>query len=469
MPGLLVVDDNPVNRDLLSRRLTRAGYDVSLAEDGQQALNMLVEQAFDLVLLDVMMPGMDGITVLGYVRRTYSMSELPVIMVTARDETDDIVSALAQGANDYITKPINFPVVLARVRTQLALKQSSDRIKALAGELEKKNEFIRRTFGRYVSTEVVENLLDKPEGLGFEGEHRHVSILIADLRGFTLLADSLPPEDIVRLLNNYLEVMIEIIGKHAGIVAEIVGDGVLAFFGAPVADGQHAVHAVACAVEMQQAMQSVNTHNRDLGLPELQMGIGINSGEGVVGNIGSQTRTKYAVVGSIVNMASRIEAGTAGGQIMISASTLAEVGAIVRIDAQRTMRPKGARHPVQVYEISGIGGDYNLFVDRVESEMMTLARAIPVDCTAVEGKHVCQPSFEGLLVKLSRHSAQLQSETEIELHSDLRIQLRGKDGHVYGKVLDKTESDDHFLVHFSSLSPDASDMIAELIRQCVRN
>ena len=153
---------------------------------------------------------------------------------------------------------------------------------------------------------------------------------------------------------------------------------------------------------------------------------------------------------------------------MISGSTLAEAGAIVRIDAQRTLQPKGARHPVQVYEVSGIGGEYNLFVDRSESEMMTLSRAIPVDCTAVEGKHVCQPSFEGRLVKLSRYSAHLQSETEIEIHSDLRIQMRGKEGHVYGKVLDKAESDDHFLVHFSSLSPDASDMIAELILQCVR-
>ncbi len=466
MSKILVVDDNPVNCDLLSRRLTRAGYTVLVAGGGQQALNLIIEQPFDLVMLDIMMPDMDGITVLGLLRRTYSRSDLPVIMVTAKDETDDIVNALEQGANDYITKPINFPVVLARVESQLSVKQANDQVRALAGELKQKNEFIRRTFGRYVSSEVVENLLDKPEGLGFDGETRRVSILFADLRGFTLLADSLPPEQIVSMLNAYLEVMIDIIGQYSGTVSEIVGDGVLAFFGAPVADAQHTSHAVACAVAMQRAMQQVNERNRELGLPELRMGIGINSGEGVVGNIGSQTRTKYTVVGSVVNMAARIEGSSAGRQILISETTLFEIGGIVRIDGQRTIRPKGALRPVLVFEVSGIGGDYQLFVDRIESEMLILTNRVPVDCTPVHGKQVDASSFAGQLVKLSRYCAHLHSDTEIEMYSDLRIQLGGKDGHVYGKVLERTGSEGHFLVNFSSLSPTASDLIAELMREC---
>ena len=464
MSKLLVVDDNPVNCDLLSRRLTRAGYTVVVAGGGQQALNLILEQPFDLVLLDIMMPDMDGITVLGLLRHTYSRSDLPVIMVTARDETDDIVSALELGANDYITKPINFPVVLARVQAQLSVKQANDQVRALAGELEQKNEFIRRTFGRYVSREVVENLLDNPEGLSFEGEARRVSILISDLRGFTLLTDSLPAKQIVSMLNAYLEVMIDIIGRYSGTVSEIVGDGVLAFFGAPVADEQHACHAVACAVAMQQAMQQVNERNCELGLPELRMGIGINSGEGVVGNIGSQTRSKYAVVGSVVNMAARIEGISAGRQILIAEETLIETGAIVRIDGQRTIRPKGALQPVRVYEVSGIAGDYQLFVDRFESEMLQLSGLVLVNCTPVQGKQVDATSFSGQLVKLSRYSAHLRTDTGIEIYSDLRIQLRGGDGHVYGKVLELAGSDGDFLVHFSSLSPTASDLIAELMQ-----
>ena len=467
MSKILVVDDNPVNSDLLSRRLIRSGYTVLVASGGQQALDLILEQPFDLVLLDIMMPEMDGISVLGSLRQTHSRSDLPVIMVTAKDETDDIVHALELGANDYITKPINFPVVLARVQAQLSVKQANDQVRTLAGELKQKNEFIRRTFGRYVSSEVVENLLDKPEGLGFQGENRCVSILIADLRGFTLLADTLPPEKIVTMLNAYLEVMIEIVGQYSGTVSEIVGDGVLAYFGAPVADVQHASHAVACAVSMQQAMQQVNERNCELGLPELLMGIGVNSGEGVVGNIGSQTRTKYTVVGSVVNMAARIEGISAGRQILISESTLVEIGDIVRVDGQRTIRPKGALQPVSVFEVSGIGGDYQLFVDQIENKMLSLTKRVPVDCTQVHGKQVDASSFAGHLVKLSRYCAHLHSDTEIEIYSDLRIQLGGKDGHVYGKVLKRIGSEGPFLVNFSSLSPTASDLIADMIRECV--
>jgi adenylate cyclase len=311
---------------------------------------------------------------------------------------------------------------------------------------------------------VVENLLDKPEGLGFDGETRCVSILFADLRGFTLLVDSLPPQQIVSMLNAYLEVMIDIIGQYSGTVSEIVGDGVLAFFGAPVDDAQHASHAVACAVAMQQAMPQVNERNRELGLPELSMGIGINSGEGVVGNIGSQTRTTYSVVGSVVNMAARIESCSAGRQILISESTLSEIGGIVRIDGQRTIRPKGALQPVLVFEVSGIVGEYQLFVDRIESEMLLLTNRVPVDCTTVHGKQVDASSFAAQLVKLSRYCAHLQSGTEIEMYSDLRIQLGGKSGHVYGKVMERTD-EGHFLVNFSSLSPTASDLIAKLMQE----
>lgn len=460
---LLVVDDNEMNRDLLSRRLVRAGYEVMVAEDGSQALNLFVDHNFDLVLLDVMMPVMDGITVLGLLRRTYSMLELPVIMVTAKDETDDIVSALKQGANDYVTKPISFPVVLARVETHLSAKQSSDRIKGLAGELEKRNEFIRSVFGRYVSSEVVESLLDNPQGLGFDGEHRQVTILIADLRGFTLLANTLPPDVIVSLLNNYLETMIEVIGSYHGTISEIVGDGVLAFFGAPVPDENHASNAVACAIAMQIAMQHVNKRNREKGLMELQMGIGINSGEGIVGNIGSKSRSKYAVVGSVINLASRIEGRAAGHQILLSEATLNETGDIIRVDSRQTILPKGSIKPVNIYEVSGIGAGYNLFLDKHDDKLCHLTSGIPVDCTLMDGKMVSGPSFKGEMVRLSPYQAHVLTSDSIEVFSDVRIQFRYKNGHLYGKVVEIPAGENHLLITFSSLSPDASDLIFSLI------
>ncbi|HHO67432.1 MAG TPA: adenylate/guanylate cyclase domain-containing response regulator [Gammaproteobacteria bacterium] len=460
---LLVVDDNEMNRDLLERRLVRAGYRVSVAEDGQQALGMLVDERFDLVLLDVLMPGMDGITVLGLIRRTYSMTELPVIMVTARDETGDIVDALERGANDYIAKPVNFPVALARIRTQLTARQASEEVRQLAVGLENRNRFIRKIFGRYVSDEVVERLLSEPEGLEFGGVQRRVSILMADLRGFTLLADALPPDTIVALLNNFLETMIGIIGRYQGTVAEIVGDGILAFFGAPVEDPRHALNAVACAIEMQNAMQAVNERGHDAGLPELQMGIGINSGDGVVGNIGSEIRSKYAVVGSVVNVASRIESCSSGGQVMISASTLQEVGAVVKIDAQRTIRPKGLRQPLEIFSISGIGDSYNCFLARHQEMPRRLAQAMTIRCTRVEDKQVTGQVFDATLTGLSSHSAHLCAAVELEAYSDLHLQLDDGDGLLYAKVLARLEGDGAFLVGFTSLTPDVRRLITRLL------
>lgn len=361
---ILVVDDNEMNRDVLARRLERHGYTVSGAENGQQALNMLVEQKFDLVLLDIMMPIMDGIAVLKLIRKTYPIAELPVIMVTAKGETGDVVNALELGANDYITKPLNFAVVLARVRTHFALKRSNDEISSLARQLEARNDFIRNIFGRYVANEVVDKLLESEETLKFGGELRKITIMFADLMDFTSISEKLAPKQVVTMLNNYLGTMIEIIASYRGIVDELAGDGILAFFGAPIVYEEHAQKATACAVEMQAAMESVNEKNRAQGIPEVQMGIGINTGEVVVGNIGSEKRSKYSAVGNHINLSSRIKSYSVGGQILISEATLADTGAVVRIDGQKKMHPKGLEHPITVYEISGIGGKYNLFLPK---------------------------------------------------------------------------------------------------------
>lgn len=461
---LLVVDDNEMNRDMLSRRLMRAGYQVSVAEGGQQALCQLFEHRFDLVLLDVLMPGISGLAVLGIIRRTYSVTELPVIMVTAKDGSEDIVEALEQGANDYINKPINFPVALARIQTQLTARKASEEVRQLAAELENRNQFIRKTFGRYVSDEVVDSLLSAPDGLDFGGVHRDVTILIADLRGFTQLADTLAPESIVILLNNFLGTMIDIIGKYQGTVAEIVGDGILAFFGAPIEDERHALNAVACAIEMQNSMRVVNETSHELDLPELQMGIGINSGEGVVGNIGSEIRSKYAVVGSVVNIASRIESCSVGGQVMISGSTLNEIGAVVKIDSQQTIQAKGLKQAIDIFDVSGIGEQYNLFLDKGDAVLQALDESIDLHCTLVENKQMTGDGFKARLVSLSQQSAQIHTLYGLTVYNDLHIRLFEYDGHLYGKVLEQLDTENHFLVQFTSLSPEIRSLITQLLQ-----
>jgi DNA-binding response OmpR family regulator len=167
--SLLVVDDNEMNRDMLARRLARRGYTVTVAADGYQALAMIEAQQFDLMLLDIMMPGISGLDVLKTVRQRYAAADLPVIMATAKDQSEDIVTALQLGANDYVTKPLDFPVVLARTQTQLSLKRAMQEIQRLAAQLELRNRFIRETFGRYLTDDVVTRLLDTAEGLQLAG------------------------------------------------------------------------------------------------------------------------------------------------------------------------------------------------------------------------------------------------------------------------------------------------------------
>ncbi|MEO8362649.1 MAG: response regulator, partial [Vicinamibacteria bacterium] len=197
---LLVVDDNEMNRDMLSRRLKTKGYMVDVAEDGQQALDMLAKEPFDLILLDVMMPGISGIDVLRAVRQTKSRADLPIIMATAKDQSDDIVEALKLGANDYVTKPIDFPVCLARVQSQLALKRAQDQVKRLNAGLARRNDLIKTTFGRYLSDEVVDQILEAPGGARLGGDKRTVTIMMSDLRGFSALSERLPPEQVVRII-----------------------------------------------------------------------------------------------------------------------------------------------------------------------------------------------------------------------------------------------------------------------------
>ena len=272
------MDDNEINRDVLSRRLVQRGYHVAVAADGRQALQMLMTQPFDLVLLDIMMPGMSGFEVLTILREAHSAAELPVIMATASDQSRDIVAALTLGANDYVTKPLDFPVVLARIRTQLSLKRAIQEIQRLAEQLELRNRFIRTTFGRYLTDEVVTSLLDSPEGLKLGGEKRQVSILMADLRGFTSLSGRLGPEQVVAILNRYLGTMADIIMEYQGTIDEFIGDAIFVIFGAPLRMNDHAQRAVACAVAMQLAMATVNAQNRAEGLPEVEMGVGVNTG-----------------------------------------------------------------------------------------------------------------------------------------------------------------------------------------------
>ncbi|MBI5250683.1 MAG: HAMP domain-containing protein [Desulfomonile tiedjei] len=215
-------------------------------------------------------------------------------------------------------------------------------------------ESIKDTFGRYLSREVVAEILKSPGGTELTGEMREITILVADLRGFTGIAETLEPAKVLQLINRFLQKMTDIIMKHRGTIDEFTGDGILVFFGAPRVLPDHSLRAVVCALEMQSAMRELNIENLRLGFPELQMGIGINSGELIVGNIGSEKRKKYGAVGSAINIAFRIEAETRGAEILVSPSVQDELESLLVSDNSREVSLKGLERSITLFQVSGM-------------------------------------------------------------------------------------------------------------------
>ncbi|MBT3269152.1 hypothetical protein HN371_18555 [Candidatus Poribacteria bacterium] len=254
---------------------------------------------------------------------------------------------------------ISMSIYLARDvgQTNRDLETRSDELRTLNSELEarveQRTEFIRSIFGRYLTDEVVESVLSDPEGLDVGGGKRTVTILMSDLRGFSTMAETMDPEQVVLLLNNYLGSMTDVIHRWEGTIDEFIGDAIMVLFGAPVWTDDHASRAVQCALEMQRAISGVNARNLSLGLPTVEMGIGVHTGDVVVGNIGSEKRAKYGVVGNAVNLAARIESFTDGGQVLVSEDTWRLVANVAEPAGTRTVQPKGLMSPITLYELKG--------------------------------------------------------------------------------------------------------------------
>ena len=289
--------------------------------------------------------------------------------------------------------------------------------------LEEMTTLLKKMFGRYLSPEVMDSIIKDPSTLELGGEERQVTIMMTDLRGFTALCEQLTPEQVVQMLNSYFEVILGIIEKHHGTINEIIGDALLVIFGAPLDMEDRSQKAIACAIEMQNAMTEVNRKNRSKGLPDLEMGIGLNATEVIVGNVGSSHRSKYAVVGSGVNLTSRIESYTVGGQILVSESVYQEAGNQIRIDSQRDVLPKGAKTPLKIYEVGGIAGDYNIALDSDAPQRFELRQPIPMQYETLRKKDTSDRSCKGSIRTLSKSDAEITLNEEIDLYTDLKIQL----------------------------------------------
>ena len=317
---------------------------------------------------------------------------------------------------------------------------------------------IRQTFSRYLTDEVVETLLETPDGLNMGGERRRITILTSDLRGFTSISERLPPEQVIGILNIYLEAMATAIVSHQGTIDEFMGDGILVLFGAPTQRKDDPERAVACAIAMQKAMIGVNQQMADRNLPSLEMGIGIHTGEVVVGNIGSTQRTKYGVVGSQVNLTYRIEGYTVGGQILITDVTKNELTIPIETDGKQQVSPKGVIEPILIHSVTGIGGQYNLRLESEREDLYAIEPPIELDFAEIKGKDISPDRYTGKLIRLSEKYVDLVTERSLSTLTNLQCHLNVNDHdgdtEFYAKVMKAGTEPNTFRLRLTSLPID---------------
>ena len=334
--------------------------------------------------------------------------------------------------------------------------KSMKKIQALNDKLEMRNKLLGETFGRFLSDEIVKKLIDTPDGLKLGGKKRTLTMLMSDIRGFTALSERMDPGDLIAMLNHYLEAMTECIQKYGGTIIEFIGDGILAIFGAPDHFDDHAVKAVAAALEMQSCMGKVNKWNEKRGFPPLEMGIGVNTGDVIVGNIGSEKRTKYGVAGPAVNMCGRIESYTIGGQILIAPSTKDAIEQDLDIVKEVTVYPKGASSELVLLQVTGIGAPYDIHVKNEGSKPKMLPKPAPVCFYRLEGKHKLTGALFGGIIAEINDRAILATDTRLEVLDNIQIEAGGD---LYCKVLEA--KDNEYLLQFTAVPAGYGDWIGK--------
>ena len=341
-PGrILVVDDNKVNRTLLTHSLHLQGHTVETAEDGNQALEKLHQDNFDLVLLDIEMPKMNGYQTLEACMGDPALRDVPVIMTSSLDELESVVKCIELGAEDYLTKPLNPILLKARVNASLEKKFLRD---------QQRNLF--RTF----ATEQVADQLMR-DGFSLGGKYVQASVMFADICSFTSISESHDPVEIIELLNDYFALMFGAIIGHGGTVNQIEGDGLMAVFGTPVAQEDHCEQAVRTAIEMLELLDGFNERQNSLGKVPLQIGIGIASGQMIAGYTGTQYRATFTCVGDTVNLAARIEQRTrlVKRWILIDQYTRNGLPDSISSDPLGPVLFRGKQQPIHIFAVKGAG------------------------------------------------------------------------------------------------------------------
>jgi adenylate cyclase len=366
--SVLVVDDDAINRSILLRALELDGHRVSAAENGRQALDLLHAQPFDVVLLDVLMPELDGYDTLARIVDDEKLRHIPVIMVSALEEVESVARCLEMGAQDYLSKPFNPVLLRARISGCLMRKRLDDTIRAHAEELAEWNrtlnarvdeqvEEIERMsrLRRFLSPQIADAILAAGVDSVLESHRSEITAVFCDLRGFTRFAEVIEPEDVMRVLRQYHSAMGEIIFEYGATLEHFEGDGMMMFFNDPIPVADPTNRAVRMAVAMRDRAAELaaawRRHGYDLGF-----GVGVARGYATLGRIGFEGRFDYGAVGSVVNMASRLGNAAAAGQILISLRVFAEVEDVVDAEPAGELELKGFHGPQQVFNVIAVKG-----------------------------------------------------------------------------------------------------------------
>ena len=370
-PRILAVDDMPTNLEILRVRLEAQGYEVITAEDGEEALTKAREFEPDLVLLDIMMPKLDGIAVLKQLKQDAMLRFVPIILVTAKSDIRDVVSGLDLGGDEYLTKPFEHAALTARVRSLLRVKELHDTVQHQAAQLKEQTEQLSSwnclleervaeqlteierigRLKRFLAPQVAQMIAssDLPDSV-LASHRQEITVLFCDLRGFTNFTETSEPEEVMAVLRDYHENLGELIFRYEGTLERFLGDGIMIVFNDPIPCVDHTERAIRLALDMRERVNELGTQWRRKG-HELGFGIGIATGFATVGQIGFQERREYTAIGSVINLASRLCDEAATGQIVIPARVLASVEQSVKVKALGELTLKGFDKPLAAYDV----------------------------------------------------------------------------------------------------------------------
>jgi class 3 adenylate cyclase len=365
-PRILIVDDNPTNVKVLQTRLAAEGYEILTAADGEEGLAAARQHTPDLILLDVMMPKLDGFEVCRRLRADAAFPFTPIIMVTAMADSKDVIAGLEAGGDEYLTKPVDHAALAARVRSMLRIKRLHDTVETLAAEVKEWNASLeqrvaeqvgelervgrlRRFFSPQLAELIVKGGTDDP----LKSHRREITVVFLDLRGFTAFAEVAEPEEVMAVLREYHQVTGKLILEYEGTLEHFTGDGITILFNDPLPIPNPAERAVRMALTIRERVGRMAENWVKRGY-ELSLGIGIAQGFATIGAIGFEGRWDYSAIGTVTNLASRLCGEAPGDQILISHRVYAGVETLVEVDPQEVLTLKGFRRPVIAYRVRGL-------------------------------------------------------------------------------------------------------------------